>query len=169
MGHDLVIIVVRNLLFIGSYGINMYVIHLILLFEHQCHVHCLNTNVICMFILFGHGCCMSIHVVYTLKSCTQLLCLNNTNPWNNIFCMDLERIHKAYKFVMAYNEAQNGLDDYVYWILYYQFVVVAIAKYLLVYVSSINFLINSSYHSWLHFRGKWFCALMFYWCEKCYV
>jgi hypothetical protein len=80
MGHDLVIIVVRNLLFIGSYGINMYVIHLILLFEHQCHVHCLNTNVICMFILFGHGCCMSIHVVYTLKSCTQLLCLNNTNP-----------------------------------------------------------------------------------------
>jgi hypothetical protein len=32
MGHDLVIIVVRNLFFIGSYGIDMNVIHLFVLF-----------------------------------------------------------------------------------------------------------------------------------------
>jgi hypothetical protein len=34
MGHDLTIIVVQNLLFIGSYGINMDVIQLFVLFEH---------------------------------------------------------------------------------------------------------------------------------------
>jgi hypothetical protein len=51
---------------------------------------------------------MFICVVYTQKSCTQLLCLNNAqhlclnnmNLWNNIFCTDLERTHEAYKFVM---------------------------------------------------------------------
>jgi hypothetical protein len=36
MGHDLAIIVVQNLLFIGSYGINTNVIHLL---------YCLNINV----------------------------------------------------------------------------------------------------------------------------
>ncbi len=80
----------------------------IVLFEHQCREYCLDTNVICMFILFRHGYSMSIHVVYTQKSCTQLLCLNNAwhsclkdmNPWNNRFCLDLERTHEAYKFVM---------------------------------------------------------------------
>jgi len=46
MGHDLTIIVVRNLLFISLYGIDTNVIHLFVLFELQCHVHCLNTNVI---------------------------------------------------------------------------------------------------------------------------
>jgi hypothetical protein len=55
---------------------------------------------------------------------------------------------------MAPNEVQNGLDDYVYRILDYQFVVVVIVKYLLVYVLSIKILINSSYHLWLHFRVK---------------
>ncbi len=178
MGHDLAIIVVRNFLFIVLYGIDTNVIHLIVLFEHQCLVHCLNTNVTCMFILlFRHGCCMYIHIVYTWKSCTQLLCLNNarhsclndTNPWNNIFHMDLEQTHETYKFVMACNEVQNGLDDYVYQILDYQFVVVVIAKYLLVYVLSVKILINSSYHLWLNFRGKWLYTSMFYWCEKCYV
>jgi hypothetical protein len=49
MGHDLAIIVVQNLFFIGSYGIEIDVIHLLILFEHQCCVHYLNTNVICMF------------------------------------------------------------------------------------------------------------------------
>jgi hypothetical protein len=34
MGHDLAIIVVRNVFFIGSYGINIDVIHLLVLFEH---------------------------------------------------------------------------------------------------------------------------------------
>ncbi len=34
MGHNLTIIVVRNLLFIHSYGIDMDVIHLFILFEH---------------------------------------------------------------------------------------------------------------------------------------
>jgi hypothetical protein len=77
MGHNLVIIVVRNLLFIGSCGIDIDVIHLLVLFEHQFHVYCLNTNVICMFLLFKHRCCMLIHVIYTQKSCTQLPCINN--------------------------------------------------------------------------------------------
>jgi hypothetical protein len=34
MGHDLAIIVVQNLLFIGLYGIGIDVIHLLVLFEH---------------------------------------------------------------------------------------------------------------------------------------
>jgi hypothetical protein len=52
MGHNLAIIVVQNLLFISSYGINTDVIHLLVLFEHQCHVHCLDMNVVCLFVLF---------------------------------------------------------------------------------------------------------------------
>jgi len=65
MGHDLTIIVVQNLLFIGSYGIDTNVIHLFVLFEYQCHVHYLGTNVICLFVLFKHKYCMSICVGYT--------------------------------------------------------------------------------------------------------
>jgi hypothetical protein len=65
MGHDLAIIVVQNLFFIGSYGTNMDVIHLLMLFEHKYHVHYLNTNVICLFVSFKHGCYMFIDVVYT--------------------------------------------------------------------------------------------------------
>jgi len=34
MGHDLVIIVMRNVFPIGSYGIDKDVIHLLVLFEH---------------------------------------------------------------------------------------------------------------------------------------
>jgi hypothetical protein len=65
MGHDLTIIVVQNLFFISLYGVNTYVIYLLVLFEHQYHVHYLNTNVKCLFVLFKHKCYMSIHVVYT--------------------------------------------------------------------------------------------------------
>jgi hypothetical protein len=108
MGHDLTIIVVRNLLFIGLYGKDMDVIQLYVLFEHQCRVHRLDTNVIWMFVLFGHECCVFICIVYTWKLCTSLSCLNNvrhshvsnTNPWYNKFCTYLERTHEAYKFVM---------------------------------------------------------------------
>jgi hypothetical protein len=63
--------------FIGLYEIDMDVIHLLVLFEHRCHVHCLCTNVICMLVLFKHICCMSICVVHTWKLCTQFPCLNN--------------------------------------------------------------------------------------------
>jgi hypothetical protein len=109
LGHDLTIIVLQNLLFIGSYGINMDVIHLFVLSKHWYHVHCLNTNAICLFVSFKHGCCMSIHVVYTQKLYTWLSCLNNawhlcltnTNLWNNKFHMDLEWTHEACKFVMC--------------------------------------------------------------------
>jgi hypothetical protein len=109
MGHDLAIIVVQNLFFIGSYGINTDFIHLLVLFEHWYGVHYLNTNVICLFISFKHGCCMSIYVVYTQKSYTWLSCLNtawhlcltNKNLWNNKFHMDLEWTHEAYKFVIS--------------------------------------------------------------------
>ncbi len=111
MGHNLAIIVMRNLLFIGSYGTDTNVINLLILFEHQCHVHCLDTNVICLFVLFKHGCYMSIHVVYTWKLCTWLPCLNNAwhsclnnmNLWNNRFRMDLKQTHKTYKFMKVVN------------------------------------------------------------------
>ncbi len=110
MGHDLVIIVMWNLLFIGSYEIDMNAINLLVLFEHWCHVHCLDTNVICMFVLFKHKCCVFIHIVYIRKSCTWLLylnnawhsCVNDTNLWNNKFRTNLEWTHEAYKFVMIF-------------------------------------------------------------------
>jgi len=108
IGNDLAIIVMWNMFFIGSYEIDINVIHLLVLFEHQCYAHCLDMNVICLFMLFRQRCCMSIGVVYTQKLCTWLLCLNNAwhlclnnmNLWNNTFCTNLEQTHKAYKFVM---------------------------------------------------------------------
>ncbi len=126
MGHDLTIIVVLNLLFIGLYGIDMDVIHLLVMFEHQCCVHYLDTNVICLFVLFKHKCCVSIHIVYIWKLCTWLPCLNNAwhlcvndiNPWNNRFRTYLEQTHEAYKFVMLCLESithhgfQFGLKDF---------------------------------------------------------
>jgi hypothetical protein len=108
MGHDLAIIVMQNLYFIGWYRIKMDVIHLLVLFEYWYHAHDLNTNVICLFVSFKHRCYMSICVVYTWKSYTWLSCLNNaqhscltnTNLWNNKFCTHLERTHETCKFVM---------------------------------------------------------------------
>jgi hypothetical protein len=108
MGHDLVIIVMWNVFSIGSYGIDKDVIHLLVLFEHWCRAHYLNMNVICLFILFIHRCCMFIHVIYTWKSCTWLLYLNNAwylrlnnmKLWNNKFCTNLEQTHGACNFVM---------------------------------------------------------------------
>jgi hypothetical protein len=108
MGHNLAIILVRNSLFIGLYRINMDVIHLLVLLEHWYCAQCLDTNVICLFVLFKHKCCMSICVVYTWKSYTWLLCLKNarhpcstnTNLWNNKFRTDLEWTHQVCKFVM---------------------------------------------------------------------
>jgi len=38
MGHNLTIIVVKNILFKGSYGINTNVIHLLVSFEHRINV-----------------------------------------------------------------------------------------------------------------------------------
>jgi hypothetical protein len=110
MGHDLTIIVVWNLFFISSYGINTNVNQLFILFEHWYCAHCLDTNVKCLFVLFRHGCCIFIHDVYTWKSCTWLpclnnawhLCLNNIDLKNNIFHMDLEWTHEACKFVMMW-------------------------------------------------------------------
>jgi len=76
--------------------------------EHWCHVHCLDTNVICLFALFKHECYVFICIIYKWKLCTQIPCLNNawhscvnnTNPWNNIVRIDLERAHEASKFMM---------------------------------------------------------------------
>jgi hypothetical protein len=98
---------VQNLLFISSYGIDMNVIHLFVLFEHWCCAHFFDMNVICLFVLFTHWCCMFIPVIYTRKSCkwfpclnnAQHSCLNNTNPWNDRFRTNLEWTHEAYKFV----------------------------------------------------------------------
>jgi len=78
MGHDLVIIIMQNLFFIGSYGIDMDVIHLLIILEHRYHVHLFRHEChICLFVLFKHKCYMSIYVVYTQKSYTQCSCLNN--------------------------------------------------------------------------------------------
>ncbi len=111
MGHELVIIIMQNFLFIGLYGIDTDVIHLLVLFEHQCHVYCLDMNVICIFVLFEHKCCVFICIVYTRKSCARLpcvnnawnMCLNNMNPRKNRYCIDFEQNHEAYKFVMLRN------------------------------------------------------------------
>jgi hypothetical protein len=111
MGHDLAIIVMQNLLFIGSYGIDMNVIHLIVLFEHWSCAHFFDTNVVCLFVLFTHWCYMFIPIIYTQKSCKQFPCLNNAwhsclnnmNPWNDRFHIDLEWTHGVYKFVMLKN------------------------------------------------------------------
>jgi len=71
MGHNLTIIVMQILIFMGLYEIDMDVIHLLVLFEHWWHVHCLCTNVICIFVLFKHGCrvslcCLQVKVVHTI-------------------------------------------------------------------------------------------------------
>jgi hypothetical protein len=113
MGHDLTIIVVWNMFSIGSYGIYINVIHLFILFEHQCCMHYLNMNVICVFILFKPKCYMFICVVYTRKLCTWFLCLNNArhlclnnvNLWSNKFHMYLKQTHEPCKFVLW----QHGL------------------------------------------------------------
>jgi hypothetical protein len=42
-----------------------FVFHRFIWDRHGCHAHCLDTNVICLFVLFKHECCMFIHVVYT--------------------------------------------------------------------------------------------------------
>jgi hypothetical protein len=102
------IIVMQNLRFIGSYGIDIDVIHLLVLFEHWCCPHRLNTNIMFLFILFKYKCYMSICFVYTRKSCTLFLylnnaqhsCLNNMNLWNDKFFTNFERTHEAYKFVI---------------------------------------------------------------------
>jgi hypothetical protein len=52
MGHDLATIVVQNLFSIGLYGIDTKVIHLLVLFEHQYYVHCLDLGIVCLFMLF---------------------------------------------------------------------------------------------------------------------
>jgi len=68
MGHNLTIIVMQNLIFIGSYEIDMDVIHLLvcLNIDSMCIVYaqmsyacsyCLNTNVACLFVLFTHESC----------------------------------------------------------------------------------------------------------------
>jgi hypothetical protein len=54
MGHNLTIIVVQNLFFIGLDGIDLDVIHLFELFKHQCYAHCLNIDVVCLYMLFTH-------------------------------------------------------------------------------------------------------------------
>jgi hypothetical protein len=90
--------------FISLYGINTIIIHLLILFEHRCHVFYLNMNVICMFVLFRYGYYVFICVIYRWKSYTQLPCLNNAwhsclndmNSWNNKFRMDLEQTHEVY-------------------------------------------------------------------------
>jgi hypothetical protein len=86
--------IMQNLFFIGLYGIDTDLIHLFVLFEHQCHAHCLNTYDICLFILFRHKCYMFIYLCFLhmkVMHTTSMFndawysCLSNTNLWNNIF------------------------------------------------------------------------------------
>jgi hypothetical protein len=90
--------------------------------RHECHSsNCIVwTLMLCTF--FWHKCCMPICIVYTWcymfipiiytqKSCKQFPCLNNAwhsclnnmNPWNDRFHIDLEWTHGVYKFVMLKN------------------------------------------------------------------
>jgi len=110
MGHDSIINVMRNLFFISSYGIDMDVIHLLVLFEHRCHLHCLNMNVICLFILFRNECCMSICVVYTRKSRTWIPCLNNA--WHS--CLN-NTTYEIINFTQIWNEPMKHLNLSCMW------------------------------------------------------
>jgi hypothetical protein len=77
--------------------------------RYKCHSFICIVWTLMLCTLFRHGCCISIHVIYTQKSCTWLLCLNNAqhsclnnmNLWNNKFRTNLEWTHEAYKFVMV--------------------------------------------------------------------
>jgi hypothetical protein len=45
---------------------NRHRCHLVIVFfEHRCHGHCFNMNIICLPVLFKHECGMSIRIVYT--------------------------------------------------------------------------------------------------------
>jgi hypothetical protein len=80
--------------------------------KHECHSSTCVIWTLMSCTLFRHGCCMSIHVVYTWKSFTQFSCLNNawhlcsnnTNLWNNKFCTYLKRTYEACKFVRMIKE-----------------------------------------------------------------
>jgi hypothetical protein len=86
-----------------------FVFHKFIWNRHGCHsfICIVWTSMSCA--LFKHECYMLIHIVYTRKSCTWLLrlnnawhsCVNDMNPWNNRFHMDLKWTHEAYKFVMV--------------------------------------------------------------------
>ncbi len=103
--------------------IDMDVIHLLGVFEHWYHANYLDMNFICLFVSFTHKCCISIHVVYTRKSWTQLLCLNNArhlclnnmNLWNNRFCTNLDWTHETCKFVMHSKINNHKLFLWKYW------------------------------------------------------
>jgi hypothetical protein len=105
MGHYLAIIVVWNLLFISSYGIDTNVIHVPVLFEHRCCVHHSKTNVICMFVLFRHKRCVSIRIIYTRKLCTRLSCLNNA--WHS--CVN-NCTHEITNFTRILNEPTKPIN-----------------------------------------------------------
>jgi hypothetical protein len=63
LGNNLRILIAQNLFFIGSYCLNVNVVHLFTLSKHKCNGHYLNMNVICLFILYRHRCYMSICIV----------------------------------------------------------------------------------------------------------
>jgi len=105
MDYNLVIIVVQNLFFIGSYGIDINVF---------IYVYFLNINVMCIvltiisyaylyclsWMLYVFLCCLHMKVVYTTSMFKWHSCLSNTNPWNNKFHTNLKRTYEACKFVM---------------------------------------------------------------------
>jgi hypothetical protein len=68
-------IIVQNLFFIGLCEIDTNVIHLFILFEHQCCAYCLNTNVIRIFILNMDVVCL--FMLFTHRSHAHNTCLNN--------------------------------------------------------------------------------------------
>ncbi len=76
------------------------------LFRHECHMH---VRIVYTWMLCVYSYCLH------MKSCTWLLCLNNArhscvnnmNPWNNRFHMDLEQTHEAYKFGWIFFSLSN--------------------------------------------------------------
>jgi hypothetical protein len=70
MGHDLTIIFMQNLVFIGSYGIDLNIVHIFVFFEHRCHSHCLTPNsvpicIVYTWMLYVYSCHLHMKVVHT--------------------------------------------------------------------------------------------------------
>jgi hypothetical protein len=104
------------------------------------YLYCLNINVVCIvwtWMSYAYSyclntCCVFIRIVYTQKSCTWLSCLNNawhlcvndTNPWNNRFLMDLEWTHEAYKIVMNSSTWTFERKEFCLWVVLENIIVV---------------------------------------------
>jgi hypothetical protein len=72
-------------------------------------------DVVCLFMLFTS--CAQVHkkthnfIIRAQHLWNGMLSLNNTYLWYNRFCMDLERIHEACKFVITFVGGMSQIFD----------------------------------------------------------